>query len=162
MFVGPRTAALTAFRIIAAWYLVGQEGDNFPTPGIGMRNLTEPHEPVEARDPESKPNILEGAIAGHVLVKNEARTLPFTKAPKMVSVYGYDSSVPPTKNTDKLFELAYTSSQEMGDAELGTPQEFDQAALGGTIVTGGRAGANAPPYILDVSPNLDFTSKNHD
>lgn len=116
-----------------------------------MRNLTEPHEPVEARDPASRPNILEGAIAGHVLVKNENKALPFVEPPKMISVYGYDSTPPPTKNTDKLFELAYTSSQEMGPAELGTPQVFNQAALGGTIVTGGRAGANAPPYILDVS-----------
>lgn len=138
-------------RIVAAWYLVGQDGDNFPTTGIGMRNLTLPHEKVDARDPKAKPSILESAIAGHVLVKNENNALPFKKPPTMLSVYGYDASVPPTKNMDKLFELGYTSSQEMGLAELGTPQVFDQAARGGTIVTGGRAAANAPPYMLDVS-----------
>ncbi|KAK1851447.1 cel3e secreted beta-glucosidase [Colletotrichum chrysophilum] len=137
-----------ATRILAAWYLVGQDSD-FPTPGIGMKNLTEPHEQVDARDPDSRSNILEGAIAGHVLVKNENNALPFAKAPNMISVFGYDATVPDTKNTDKLFELGYYSSPEMGQAVLGTERHFDQAAKGGTIVSGGRAAANAPSYILD-------------
>lgn len=137
-----------ATRIIAAWYLVGQDGSNFPKPGIGMKNLTQSHEQVDARVPESKPVILEGAIAGHVLVKNEG-ALPFKKNPTMLSVYGYDATVPKTKNTDILFQLGYTSSPEMGQAVLGTEHHFNQAAMGGTIVTGGRAGANGPAYIND-------------
>ncbi|KAI0015001.1 glycoside hydrolase family 3 protein [Xylariomycetidae sp. FL0641] len=136
-----------ATRILAAWYLVGQD-QGFPVPGIGMKNLTEPHTLVDARDPRSRPTILEGAIAGHVLVKNSG-SLPFKETPKMLSVYGYDATVPATKNTDTLFELGYTSSPEMGDAVLGTEEHFDQAARGGTIVTGGRAGANAPPFMID-------------
>ncbi|KAF6823053.1 cel3e secreted beta-glucosidase [Colletotrichum plurivorum] len=137
-----------ATRILAAWYLVGQDVD-FPTPGIGMKNLTQPHEQIDARDPRSRPNILEGAVAGHVLVKNENNALPFAKPPNMISVFGYDATVPDTKNTDKLFELGYYSSKEMGQAVLGTERHFDQAARGGTIVSGGRAAANAPSYILD-------------
>ncbi|KAF6798172.1 cel3e secreted beta-glucosidase [Colletotrichum sojae] len=137
-----------ATRILAAWYLVGQDVD-FPTPGIGMKNLTQPHEQIDARDPRSRPNILEGAVAGHVLVKNENAALPFAKPPNTISVFGYDATVPDTKNTDKLFELGYYSSKEMGQAVLGTERHFDQAARGGTIVSGGRAAANAPPYILD-------------
>ena len=116
-----------------------------------MKNLSLPHEQIEARIPESRPILLEGAIAGHVLVKNENKTLPFKKNPKMISVFGYDATVAPTKNTDKLFELGYTSSQEMGQAVLGDEHHFDQAARGGTIVSGGRAAANSPPYISDVS-----------
>ncbi|KAI8966260.1 glycoside hydrolase family 3 protein [Daldinia sp. FL1419] len=137
-----------ATRILAAWYLVGQNGSNFPVPGIGMKNLTLPHEQVDARTPESKPIILEGAIAGHVLVKNDG-ALPFRKNPTMLSVYGYDATVPDTKNTDTLFQLGYTSSSEMAQAVLGTVNHFDQAAKGGTIVTGGRAAANSPAYIHD-------------
>ncbi|KAI1659455.1 glycoside hydrolase family 3 protein [Daldinia decipiens] len=137
-----------ATRILAAWYLVGQNGSNFPAPGIGMKNLTLPHEQVDARTPESKPIILEGAITGHVLVKNND-ALPFKKNPTMLSVYGYDATIPDTKNTDTLFQLGYTSSSEMGQAVLGTNNHFNQAARGGTIVTGGRAGANAPAYIDD-------------
>lgn len=117
-----------------------------------MKNLTHPHEAIDARVPESKPIIMEGAIAGHVLVKNENDTLPFKRPLKMISVYGYDATVPATKNTDILFQLGYNSQPEMGQAVLGTEGiQFDQAAKGGTIVTGGRAGANAPPFVSDVS-----------
>ncbi|RYP93284.1 hypothetical protein DL770_000573 [Monosporascus sp. CRB-9-2] len=123
---------------------------DFATPGFGMKNLTEPHEAVDARDPKSKPIILEGAIAGHVLVKNENSTLPFKKPPKMISLYGYDATVPATKNTDILFQLGYNVQPEMAQAVLGTEGvRFDQAAKGGTIVAGGRAAANSPAYISD-------------
>ncbi|KAI2470364.1 glycoside hydrolase family 3 protein [Annulohypoxylon bovei var. microspora] len=147
-----------ATRILAAWYLVGQNGTNFPVPGIGMKNLTQPHEQVDARVPESKSVILEGAIAGHVLVKNDG-SLPFKKNPIMLSVYGYDATVPDTKNTDNLFQLGYTSSPEMGQAVLGTERHFDQAAKGGTIITGGRAGANGPAYIDDPLSAIQHRAK---
>ncbi|OTA97755.1 glycoside hydrolase family 3 protein [Hypoxylon sp. CO27-5] len=147
-----------ATRILAAWYFVGQNGTNFPVPGIGMKNLTLPHEQVDARIPQSKPVILEGAIAGHVLLKNDG-ALPFKKNPTMLSVYGYDATVPDTKNTDTLFQLGYTSSPEMGQAVLGTEQHFDQAAKGGTIVTGGRAGANGPAYISDPLSAIQHRAK---
>jgi beta-glucosidase len=128
---------------------MGQDGTNFPTPGIGMKNLTLPHDIVDARIPESEPILLEGAIAGHVLVKNVDEALPFKAKPKMLSVYGYDATIPRTKNTDTVFQLGYFSSPEMAQAVLGTEQHFDQAAKGGTIIVGGRAGANAPSYIID-------------
>lgn len=84
------------------------------------------------------------------MVKNENGALPFKGKQTMLSVYGYDATVPATKNTDILFQLGYTSSPEMGQAVLGTEEHFDQAARGGTIVSGGRAGSNAPAYIIDV------------
>ena len=116
-----------------------------------MKNLSLPHEAIAARVPESKPIILEGAIAGHVLVKNEDNALPFKGPRKMLSIFGYDATVPLTKNIDTLFELGYTSQPEIAQAVLGTEGvEFNQAATGGTIVTGGRAGANAPAYLDDV------------
>ncbi|KAK7745133.1 glycoside hydrolase 3 [Diatrype stigma] len=139
-----------ATRILAAWFLVGQNNTDFATPGIGMKNLTDPHEAIDARVPESRPIIMEGAIAGHVLVKNQNDALPFKGPLKMISVYGYDATVPATKNTDTLFQLGYNSQPELGQAVLGTEGiRFDQAAKGGTIVTGGRAGANAPAFIID-------------
>lgn len=140
-----------ATRIIASWYLAGQDGDKFPTPGIGMQNFTKPHKAVDARIPQSKPIIMEGAVAGHVLVKNVNKTLPFKGKQRMLSVYGYDATIPRTKNVDTLFQLGYGSSPEMVKAVLGTEQHFDQAARGGTIFTGGRAAANSPSYIIDVS-----------
>ncbi|TRX92471.1 hypothetical protein FHL15_006638 [Xylaria flabelliformis] len=147
-----------ATRIIAAWYLVGQDGNNFPKPGIGMKNLTQPHEQIDARIPESRAIVMEGAIAGHVLVKN-SDALPFKKNPVMLSVFGYDATVPATKNTDVLFQLGYTSSPEMGQAVLGTERHFDQAARGGTIITGGRAGANSPSYITDPLSSIQHRAR---
>ncbi len=141
-------------RIVASWYLVGQ--DHFPVPGFGMKNLSKPHDLVDARSPEAKPVLLDGAITGHVLLKNENEALPFKGKQKMLSVFGYDATVPRTKNIDKLFELGYTSSPEMGDAVLGTEAHFDQAARGGTIISGGRAAANSPAYIIDVSFVFSF------
>ncbi|TWU77554.1 hypothetical protein ED733_007571 [Metarhizium rileyi] len=147
-----------ATRILAAWYLVGQH-KGFPAPGIGMKNLTEPHEPVDARDPRSKPVLLEGAIAGHVLLKNENHTLPFGKPLKMVSVYGYDATVPATKNTDVLFQLGYYSSKEMGQAVLGKEYHFDQAARGGTIPL---SAIQQRAKKDDTWVNWDLTSDNPD
>ncbi|GAP87716.1 putative glycoside hydrolase family 3 protein [Rosellinia necatrix] len=148
-----------ATRIVAAWYLVGQDGNNFPKPGIGMKNLTQPHDQVDGRIPESRGVVMEGAIAGHVLVKNIDKTLPFPKNPVMLSVFGYDATVPATKNTDVLFQLGYTSSPEMGQAVLGTERHFDQAARGGTIATGGRAGANGPSYIADPLSSIQHRAR---
>ncbi|PFH60523.1 hypothetical protein XA68_10837 [Ophiocordyceps unilateralis] len=138
-----------ATRIISAWYLVGQDASDFPPPGIGMKKLTEPHRPIDAREPGSRPVLLQGAEAGHVLVKNSAGALPLRPRPAMLSVFGYDAAAPRTKNVDVVFQLGYTSSPEMAQAVLGSEQHFDQSARGGTIIVGGRAGANAPPYISD-------------
>lgn len=90
--------------------------------------------------------LLEGAIAGHVLVKNENDALPL-KTPKMLSIFGYDAQTPPTKNIDQLFELGYESEPQMADAVLGYEAHFAQAAVDGMLFSGGRSGSNAPSYI---------------
>ncbi|KAM3516726.1 hypothetical protein NHJ13051_009640 [Beauveria bassiana] len=136
-----------ALRILAGWFLLGQD-QGFPVPGVGMKNMTEPHELIDARNVSSKPSLWESAVSGHVLVKNVNSTLPL-KGLKMISVYGYDAATPPTKNTDTLFQAGLMSYPEMAQASFGEEHHFDQAARGGTVTVGGRAGANAPPYISD-------------
>lgn len=138
------------FRIVAAWYLVGQNDTSFPSPGVGIQNLSLPHELIDARSPEADPVLLEGAAAGHVLVKNVNNTLPLQN-PKMLSIFGYDAQAPPTKNIDKLFELGYESQPEMNDAVLGFEAHFSQRAYDGVIFAGGRSGSNGPAYIDSVS-----------
>jgi beta-glucosidase len=135
---------------VASWYLTGQDHETFPIPGVGIQNLTLPHQVIDARNPKSKDVLMEGAISGHVLLKNVKNALPFRK-PKMLSLYGYDAAAPPTKNTDVLFQLGYYSSPEMAEAVLGTEQHFSQYAGAGTIVAGGRSGSNAPAFISTVS-----------
>lgn len=147
-----------SFRILAAWYLLGQNDTSFPSPGVGIQNLSLPHELIDARSPEAKPTLLEGAAAGHVLVKNFNNALPLQN-PRMLSIFGYDAQAPPTKNIDKLFELGYQSQPEMGDAVLGFEAHFSQRAYDGVIFAGGRSGSNGPSYIDSVSPaQLAFSS----
>lgn len=109
-----------------------------------------PHELIDARSPDSIPVLLEGAIAGHVLVKNVGRALPLGK-PKMLSIFGYDAQSPSTKNIDALFQLGYESQPEMAEAVLGYEAHFSQRADRGVIFSGGRSGSNAPAYIDAVS-----------
>ncbi|KAI3390563.1 hypothetical protein diail_9198 [Diaporthe ilicicola] len=135
-----------ANRILAAWYLLGQNDPSFPAPGVGIQNLSLPHDLIDARDPGARPTLLEGAAAGHVLVKNINNALPLQN-PRMLSIFGYDAQAPPTKNIDKLFELGYESQPEMGDATLGFEAHFSQRAPEGVIFAGGRSGSNGPSYI---------------
>ncbi|KUI72301.1 Beta-glucosidase cel3A [Cytospora mali] len=135
-----------ATRILAAWYFVGQNVTDFPEPGVGIQDLTKPHKLIEARSPDAKPVLLEGAIAGHVLVKNVNKTLPLGK-PTMLSIFGYDAEAPPTKNVDVLYQLGYESQPEMADATLGYEAHFSQYAPDGVIFAGGRSGSNGPSYI---------------
>ncbi|CAN8105190.1 unnamed protein product [Discula destructiva] len=135
-----------ATRILAAWYLLGQNTTRFPTPGVGIQHLDAPHELVDARSADSVPVLLECAIAGHVLVKNENGALPLAK-PKMLSIFGYDAQAPPTKNIDALYEQGYESQPEMLEVDLGYEAHFSQRANQGVIFSGGRSGSNGPAYI---------------
>jgi hypothetical protein len=79
-----------AMRIIATWYQMGQDA-NFTTRGVGIPiNPDLPHTPVNGKAPGSKANILQGAIEGHVLVKNTNNALPL-KEPALLSIFGYDA-----------------------------------------------------------------------
>ena len=76
--------------IVAAWYRLAP----FEQPGSGFPiNMTEPHAAADARNPASKPTIFQGAVEGHVLVKNINNALPL-KRPKPLSLFGYDAYAP--------------------------------------------------------------------
>lgn len=134
-------------------------------PGTGMpANLLAPHELVDARDPESDKVLLQGAIEGHVLVKNTNNALPLKK-PKVVSVFGYDAAAPkrntPTggsfnrwgfgvENTLTVPGLGFFNSTYLGRLFLsnepyGSP--VPGASYNGTMITGGGSGAVTPAFI---------------
>jgi beta-glucosidase len=89
-----------AMRILTPYFRFA----NFQ-PGTGMpADLLAPHELVDARDPESDKILLQGAIEGHVLVKNTDNALPLQK-PKILSVFGYDAAAPASNTpTGGLFK----------------------------------------------------------
>lgn len=132
---------------------MGQD-KGYPAPGVGMPiDLLAPHKAVDARKPSSKQVILDGAIEGHVLVKNVKNALPL-KSPKLLSLFGYDAKVPDQNNPAPGFGswvLGFESGN-VGEALpgfFGTPQviPISQVAINGTIISGGGSGANSPAYI---------------
>ncbi|KAJ5560452.1 hypothetical protein N7513_002851 [Penicillium frequentans] len=150
-----------ATRIVASWYKYAELKD----PGHGMPvSLLEPHTLVDARDPKSKKTIFQGAVEGHVLVKNTDNTLPLNK-PKLLSLFGYDA-VAASKNTaDGLsldgwsLGLDNTLSWSNGSAISATVIEYlflsslnpatkgPGVALNGTMISGGGSGSTTPSYI---------------
>lgn len=128
---------------------MGQDGPTQPAPGVGIQNLYEPHKIVDARSPESVPVRLDGAVAGHVLVKNTNNALPLHK-PLMLSIYGYDAPAPPFKDINGSFSGGSESVVGEGPiGPVGVPVN-PPTAMGGTIIVGGGSGANAPSYIYAV------------
>lgn len=121
--------------------------EEFPSADVGMLSSYDvPHTKVNARHPSSKSILLDGAIEGHVLVKNTNNSLPL-KAPQLLSIFGYDAPAPPTSNigTSK-YTLGYESLSD-DQAVFGSAQIGFQIAGNGTMISGGGSGANAPPYI---------------
>jgi beta-glucosidase len=157
-----------ATRILASWYRLEEMGsDAFSNPGLGLPfDHSKPHQPVNARDPASKSTIFQGAVEGHVLVKNERNTLPL-KSPKFLSLFGYDATAAHI-NTFQTRDYQYwalglenalvfpngtdwtvdtmhwveTSSWQSGAYGPGI-------GMNGTLITGGGSGATTPAYIDD-------------
>ena len=127
-------------RIIASWYQVGQD-QGFPQPGVGMPSpVIGEHKIIDARDAKDLPIILQGAIEGHVLVKNDRDTLPLQK-PKTLSIFGYSANTPPNwsaaEDTDQswLTGLAPILGLENGQTAIGPK---------GTLFGAGGSGAITP------------------
>ncbi|KAL2816181.1 glycosyl hydrolase family 3 N terminal domain-containing protein [Aspergillus cavernicola] len=150
-----------ATRIVAAWYQYAE----LENPGHGIPvNLYTPHELVDARDPKSKQTIFQGAVEGHVLVKNTDKALPLNK-PKLLSLFGYDAVAPAINTYENAswggwaMGLANTLSWPDGSPMNNTllnylfgssadPYVFGPGvALNGTLISGGGSGASTPSYI---------------
>lgn len=152
-----------AMRILTPYFRYAQF-----EPGTGMpADLLAPHELVDARDPASDEVILQGAIEGHVLVKNTNNALPLKK-PKLMSIFGYDAVAPshntPTGGSFNKWGFGMENTQEIffndtlgifNDTYLGrlflSNERWDApvpgASYNGTLITGGGSGAVTPAFI---------------
>ncbi|EGS18241.1 uncharacterized protein CTHT_0062590 [Thermochaetoides thermophila DSM 1495] len=141
-------------RTIAAWYLMGQNR-GFPEPGIGMPiNLVQPHRVVDARNSSFRSTLFEGAVEGHVLVKNIRNALPL-KQPKLLSIFGYSAKNPdhnhPTGGLSAwLWGSEPYSFSEFRDAFYWGKAIQTPIAFNGTLYSGGGSGATS--QSLAVSP----------
>jgi len=151
-----------ATRILAPWYKYAEN----PNPGAGMplSQLT-PHKMLDARDPASKPTILQGAVEGHVLVKNTNNALPL-KNLNFISLFGYDA-VAYTQNTPinssfskwpfglENTQIIDSTGQYFNDTILknvflsSEPANYPvpAIAINGTMISGGGSGATQPSYV---------------
>lgn len=148
-----------ATRIIASWH---KYADSNGTPGFGMPlDLLAPHVLVDARDPAADETIYQGAVEGHVLVKNTNGALPLGK-PKLLSLFGYDApayaiNTPGTtkwsfglENTQEVigfgpFNDTYLFSNFLSSEPFGSP--VPDIAANGTLISGGGSGATTPSYV---------------
>lgn len=135
-----------ATRIIATWYQLNQS-QNYPAPGVGMaQNLLSRHKIVDARDPTAKQTLLNGAIEGHVLVKNTAHALPL-KAPKLLSLYGYSATTATQNNPGIPWALGFESTDHNAAIGVFSGAPAPGIAADGLIISGGGSGAVTPPYV---------------
>ena len=142
-----------AVRIVAAWYKMGQD-TTFPTPGFGMpSDLTQPHPIVDARNPDDRQTLLDGAIEGHVLLKNTNKSLPLN-APKFLSIFGYSARAAAQNNYAPGGTSPWTFGTEAANSSdtvfgfVGT-QNPDALAIApnGTLFSGGGSGANSQTLV---------------
>ncbi|KAK1976064.1 glycosyl hydrolase family 3 N terminal domain-containing protein [Colletotrichum cereale] len=117
-------------RILAAWYYIGQDGDDYPA--VGAYSNLQKHAPVDVQNGH-KAIIREIGAAGTVLVKNVNGTLPF-KSPKFLSVFGYDATVPASPWTSTSYGPSF------GTTLVNT--------YNGTLISAGGSGASTPPYVI--------------
>lgn len=114
-------------------------------------DLTAPHAPVDARNPAAKDTIFQGAVEGHVLVKNVNKALPL-RSPKILSLFGYDA-IAMAQNSPSL--LAWALGYEPVDVPtsqiypilIGSNSVSPETAVNGTLITGGGSGAATPAYV---------------
>ncbi|KAL7938922.1 glycoside hydrolase family 3 protein [Trichoderma chlorosporum] len=140
-----------ATRVIATWYQFNQD-TGFPKPGVGMpSNVLDPHEVVDGRDPAAAPVLLDGAIEGHVLVKNTKNTLPL-KSPRMLSLFGYSAKTPDSFNPSSniLYSQNWITGMEALDPDYVSDNGLATFGKNGTMFGGCGSGAITP--ALAISP----------
>lgn len=115
-----------------------EQDEGFPSVGAGMpADLRVPHQKVIAASESNRDVLLQGAMEGHVLLKNENGALPL-KSPDLISLFGYSA---------KAFN-SYTPGGRgwNGGSESASTQRM-QIAPNGTLISGGGSGANQPAYL---------------
>ncbi|CZR58345.1 probable beta-glucosidase-related glycosidases [Phialocephala subalpina] len=118
-------------RTMASFYYLNQN-DSYPSAQI--YSPTVQHPILDVRGDHDKV-IREIGAAGHVLVKNVNKTLPL-KAPRFVSIFGYDAEVKAVPWTNPL---RYGGGYEVN---------FGWNTFNGTLIVGGGSGSNSPPYVI--------------
>ncbi|TIA27769.1 putative beta-glucosidase, partial [Aureobasidium pullulans] len=148
-------------RIVAAWYRYA----HFTSTGLDGTQS------IDARELASQPTLLEGAVEGHVLVKNSNNALPLGR-PSDLNLFGYDAIGGSNATSSSYLHAlglintqAYTNGTAFTETELVSffaavePANAygPDIALNGTLFTGGGSGATTPSS--STSPFDAFSRK---
>lgn len=141
-------------RVLAAWYQMGQDSEDYVSPGHGIPyDLSAPHAKVVGWNSSYRDVVHQGALEGHVLVKNANNALPL-KQPQLISLFGYSAKPPDAYGVSTTGWNSGTYSTFAGDlVSVSVDNDSYSVTYGsgiarnGTIVTGGGSGANQPAYI---------------
>lgn len=134
---------------------MGQDKD-FPPPGFGMpSDVSKPHAVVDGRNSSDKPTLLDGAVEGHVLVKNVRNALPLRQL-RMLSIFGYSAKAPDTNNyAPGQMPSWIWGGQSMRHEDLvkgfgntwGPDYVPVPVAINGTMFSGGGSGATSQSLV---------------
>ncbi|RDA92528.1 hypothetical protein CP533_4166 [Ophiocordyceps camponoti-saundersi (nom. inval.)] len=147
-------------RLLTTWFQF-QQNDSFPHPGMGMpEKVVQPHALVEGREEGSLPILRQGAIEGHVLVKNSKETLPLNR-PRMLSIFGYSAKSAddwgPSTDFIQLNTWMFGLSPLDPAGRLASivPQaKRPSIARMGTLIGGGGSGAVTPAVFTSPLESL--------
>jgi len=94
---------------------------------------------------------MQGAIEGHVLVKNTNNALPLRRGSQFISLFGYDAVAPMSNNpADSKWNLGQEPTNITNNLEIVLGVAPAPAiAINGTLSVGGGSGSNTPPFIID-------------
>ncbi|KAJ4155552.1 hypothetical protein LMH87_000791 [Akanthomyces muscarius] len=155
-----------ATRILTTWYQFKQD-TNFPNPGFGVpKDVTKPHKIVDARDLAARPVLLDGALEGHVLVKNTKNTLPLQK-PQLISAFGYSARAPgffAPGGGIQLFQwqlgAEMIDANEVVSGALGNADHASTIGINGTLFSGCGSGATTPANAISPFEALKLRTYN--
>lgn len=135
-----------ATRILAAWYQMGQDSDVFANPGHGIpKSLSQPHTRVVGWNTSFKDVVYQGALEGHVLVKNTNNALPL-KSPQLLSIFGFSAKAADSFGPSNAYSNTGEYALDTGSSSFGSTS-VPAIAINGTLISGGGSGANEPAYI---------------
>ncbi|KAK3377960.1 beta-glucosidase [Podospora didyma] len=141
-----------ASRILASYYKSSQDR-GYPSPGVGMASdLTKAHTVVDARNSSFRSTLLDGAVEGHVLVKNIRNALPL-KSPKMLSIFGYSARNSDVNTPGGIISSWLWGAQSNDIMELltgfGGSGKVGKTSISfnGTLIAGGGSGAPSQSYV---------------
>ncbi|KAI6797519.1 putative beta-glucosidase [Hortaea werneckii] len=137
-----------ATRILATWYRFAE----LEEPGLNQ------HEGTNAQAEDVESTLLQGAIEGHVLVKNTEGALPLDpSSTDTLNLFGYDAigGLNTSAEGFGLYDIGLANTQKYEDGRIFTfidyylqagdilpdPHAGPQIALDGTILSGGGSGA---------------------